>query len=95
MRDVEKKGVLRESSSSAARRVPVCHTVDTDKKISALLKLQTFKKAGERKKEGGEAPQGIEPSDIPVKCTGIKPGVKPTILFRLDAAKQRAIWQNV
>ncbi len=45
--------------------------------------------------EMGEAPQGIELSDIPFKCTGIKPGVKPPLLFRLDATKQKAIWQTV
>lgn len=43
----------------------------------------------------GEAPQGIELSDIPVKYTGIKPGVRPPFLFRLDATKQRAIWHSV
>lgn len=43
----------------------------------------------------GEAPQCIELSDIPVKCTGIKPGVKPPLLLRLDATTQRAIWQTV
>lgn len=43
----------------------------------------------------GEAPHGTELSDIPVKCSGIKPGVKPPLLFRLDATKQRAIWLTV
>lgn len=30
-----------------------------------------------------------------LQCAGIKPGVKPPLLFRLDATKQRAIWQTV
>ncbi len=57
------------------------------------LKLQAEKEREQT--EMGEAPQGIELSDIPFKCTGIKPGVKPPLLFRLDATKQRAIWQTV
>lgn len=42
----------------------------------------------------GEVSQGIELSDIPGKCAGIKPGVKPPLLFRLDATKERAVWQT-
>lgn len=48
-----------------------------------------------RKKEMGEAPHGIKLYDIPVKYTGIKPGVRLPFLFRLDATKERAIWHSV
>lgn len=66
--------------------------------ISALLKASNFltkRESWREKTEMGEALQGIELSDIPVKCTGIKPGVKPPLLFRLDTTKHRAIWQTV
>lgn len=43
----------------------------------------------------GEAELGIELSDIPLKYTGIKPGVRPPFLFRLDATKQRASWHSI
>lgn len=79
---------------------PFAHSADTKKKkkktfsSAQSLKLQTGESWSE-KTEMGEAPRGIELFDIPVKCTGIKPGVKPPLLFRLEATKQRAIWQTV
>ena len=35
----------------------------------------------------GRAPQDTKVSGIPVKRAGIKPGVKPPLLFRLDATE--------
>lgn len=49
--------------------------------------LRLKEKARGKKTEMGAATQVIELSDIPVKYTGIKPGVRPPFLFRLDTTK--------
>lgn len=73
---------------------------DTSKKHfnSAHAKLQYFQikqKAGERKKKWERLYMALNYLTFQLNARGIKPGVKPTLLFRLDATKQKAIWQTV
>lgn len=50
---------------------------------------------GLRRKRNGWGSAGIELSGIPVEYTGIKPGVRPPFLFRLDTTRRAAIWHSV
>lgn len=71
--------------------VPVCSTKTRNSSALLCSKPESW----EEERDMGEAPRGTELSDIPVKCTGIKPGVKLLLLFRLDTTKKGAIWQTI